>query len=223
MRSTPGNDGFVAAPPVVGNGDARQPHRAAGFTLVEVLIAIFVTGVGLLTVAGLQAISKKVAYDAMQRTTATALAQSIIQQMRANPAQVAAYVTSDATTLTQATDCGASDCTPAQVAAYDLRGWGQRLLGAEVTDDSGAASGGLVAPTGCISVDAATGLYVVTIAWRGNTSQPPPDSSTPADDPSRSSCGSSKAAYDDPDSSGSDYRMRRVLTIRAFITDPYAL
>lgn len=223
MRSSPANDSVVVAQPAAGYGDARPPRRAAGFTLVEVLITIFVTGVGLLTVAGLQAISKKVGYDAMQRTTATALAQSIIQQMRANPAQVSAYVTRDATTLAQATDCGAASCTPEQVAAYDLRGWGQRLLGAEITDDSGAAVGGLVAPTGCISLDAASGLYVVTIAWRGNASQPPPDSETPADDPSRSSCGSDKAAYDDADSSGSDYRMRRVLTIRAFITDPYAL
>lgn len=206
-------------------GRSRPAQGAAGFTLIEVLITVFVTAVGLLSVAGLQGISKKVSYDAVQRTSATALAQSIVQHMRANPAQRAAYVTADATTLSKGTDCGAADanCSTAQVAAYDLYTWGQLLLGTEVIDDSGAATGGLITPAGCISLDAGSGMYVVTIAWRGISPLPPPDASSPADAPERSSCGANKAEYDDPDSSGNDARMRRVQQLRVFITDPYAL
>lgn len=204
---------------------AAGRRRAAGFTLIEVLITVFVTAVGLLSVAGMQAISKKVGYDAVQRTSATALAQSIAQLMRANPAQRAAYVTADATTLGKGTDCAAADadCSAAQVAAYDLYTWGQLLLGTEVVDDSGAATGGLIAPAGCISLDAGSGMYVITIAWRGISALPPPDASSPADAPERSNCGANKAEYDDPDSSGNDTRMRRVQQLRVFITDPYAL
>lgn len=207
---------------------ARRPSRpaiAAGFTLIEVLITLFITAVGLLSVAGLQALSSKVGYDAVQRTTATALAQAIIQQMRANPEQRSAYYTDDATLLPAATDCSASDasCSGEQIAAHDLYRWGQLLLGTEATDSDDNPVGGLIAPTGCISLDATTGLQVVTIAWRGITSLPPPDASVPDNAPERSSCGASKADYDDPDSSGNDHRLRRVLQLRVFVTNPYAL
>jgi len=38
--------------------------RARGFTLIEVLVTVFVMGVGLLALAGLQIIAKKASFDA---------------------------------------------------------------------------------------------------------------------------------------------------------------
>ena len=47
--------------------------RARGFTLIEVLVTVFVMGVGLLALAGLQIIAKKASFDAAQRTLAAML------------------------------------------------------------------------------------------------------------------------------------------------------
>lgn len=188
-----------------------------GFTLLEVLVTVFVTAIGLLTVAGLQAMSKKVNYDATQRTTATALAQDIIERMRANPGQLDLYKTTDATAVSSANACsGASAaCTPTQLAAQDLYQWGQALLGSQESVGSDKV-GGLAAPTGCVS--GGSGLYIVTIVWRGVLPGDPPVSG----ETGYTTCGNSKSDYDDPDESGSDLRMRRSLIVNAFVANPYA-
>lgn len=66
---------------------AMQPHcvprRARGVSLVEVLVAILVLGVGLLGLAALQARGLKFNHDAYARSQATLLAYQIIDAMRA--------------------------------------------------------------------------------------------------------------------------------------------
>lgn len=183
------------------------PRTAAGFTLIEVLVTIFVTAVGLLTVAGLQAASKKVTYEATQRTTATALAQDMVERMRANALAKDSYVTSDATAAVAGSNCAAADaaCSSSALAGYDLYQWGQKLLGAEEQDASGRASGGLVNPTGCIRHDSSTGLYRVVIAWRGL-------SSIGADDSARDACGKGLGRYSDP-KTGEVEKMRRLIVV----------
>lgn len=202
----------------------RVPHRSRGFTLIEVLVTMFVAAIGLLAVAGLQAMSKKFNYDAVQRTSASALAQSMVETLRGNPAQLDAYVTSDASGVTSGVDCATStaQCTPAELAVYDLYRWSLSLAGAESQSETSAA-GGLVEPTGCVAKDGTTpGLYIVAVAWRGITGLSPPDSSDPADDPQRNPCGASLDRYDDPLEAGEDDRLRRVIVLNAFITDPNA-
>jgi type IV pilus assembly protein PilV len=198
-------------------------RRARGFTLIEVLVTLFVVAVGLLSVAGLQAISKKVNYDAVQRTTATALATSMVERLRANPGQLLSYVTSDASTASGGTDCSAASaaCTPQQVAAFDLTAWANSLQGTSVTA-SGVNAGGLVDPTGCVFATAQAGLYVVAVAWRGVTGVDPPGADEPADDPTRNTCGKGLGRYDDPLKNGVDDRMRRVVIMNVIVADPYA-
>ena len=58
------------------------PRRAAGFTLIEVMIAILVLGVGLLGFALLQTMSVRFTKSAQQRTVATTLAYEAIDMMR---------------------------------------------------------------------------------------------------------------------------------------------
>lgn len=201
----------------------RSMRRARGFTLIEVLITILVAGIGLLAVAGLQAMSKKFNYDAVQRTAASTLAQSMIESMRSNPGFLEAYLTDDATAVTAPVDCGAADaqCTPLELAAYDVHRWGQSLLGAESKAD-GQDAGGLVDPTGCIQRGDVTGLYLVVVAWRGVTGLADPGSDDPADDPRRNACGLGLSRYDDPRHSGDDEHMRRVIVLEAFVADPNA-
>ena len=197
--------------------------RARGFTLIEVLITIVVAGIGLLAVAGLQTISKKFNYDAVQRTSASTLAQSMIESLRSNPGFLDAYLTSDATAVTAPVDCAASgaQCTPLELASYDVHRWGQSLSGAESKAD-GQDAGGLVDPTGCIQRGDVAGLYLVVVAWRGITGLPSPGSDDPADDPRRNGCGLGLSRYDDPQKAGNDERMRRVLVLEAFVADPNA-
>lgn len=202
----------------------RAPPRSRGFTLIEVLVTMFVAAIGLLAVAGLQAMSKKFNYDAVQRTAASGLAQSMVETLRGNPAQLDAYLTTDASAVTAGVDCAASaaQCTPAQLAAYDLYRWNLSLAGAEAQSEN-VAAGGLVEPTGCVFKDPATPrLYVVAIAWRGITGMPPPGVGDPPDDPQRNLCGLGLGRYDDPLKSGDDDRLRRVLVLSAFVTDPNA-
>lgn len=56
--------------------------RQRGFTLIEVMIAILVMGVGLLGFALLQTMNVRFTKSAQQRTVATALAYEVIDMMR---------------------------------------------------------------------------------------------------------------------------------------------
>jgi type IV pilus modification protein PilV len=66
-------------------------RKQTGFTLIEVLIAVVIFGVGLLTVASLQIVARQANYDAVQRTTATHLAQGMLERMRANRPALGTY------------------------------------------------------------------------------------------------------------------------------------
>jgi type IV pilus assembly protein PilV len=55
-----------------------------GFTLLEVMIAVFVLAVGLLGLASLQMLSLKNNHSAQYRTTATIIAYDVIDRMRLN-------------------------------------------------------------------------------------------------------------------------------------------
>ena len=192
-------------------------HRTArGFTLVEVLITVFVIGVGLLGMAGLQVIAKKTAYDATQRTLASQAVQDILTRMRANAGVAGAYVTDDATALeAPASACDSSDCDPTALAAWDLYRWGRVLSEGGEVDDEGAATGGLVTPTACVLAGATTGHYRIAVAWRGITPLPPPEDADDPSDPANVACGVD--AYLDAEGID-DYR--RVLVLDAFVADP---
>jgi type IV pilus assembly protein PilV len=59
-------------------------RSAAGFTLLEVLIAVLVLSIGLLGLAGLQITSLKFNHSAYMRTSATNLAYEMADRMRVN-------------------------------------------------------------------------------------------------------------------------------------------
>jgi type IV pilus assembly protein PilV len=59
-------------------------NKASGFSLLEVLISIFVLTIGLLGLLNLQMISLKNNHSAQYRTSATVLSYDIIDRMRLN-------------------------------------------------------------------------------------------------------------------------------------------
>lgn len=187
----------------------KDRKRNRGFSLIEVLMALLVFAVGILTVAGLQIVSKKTSFDAVQRTTATLVAHDIVQRMRANSAAVWGNYLVDnvgGNTLSSTTCVGTGvTCSATQMAAYDLDEWEKAIDG---TSEGG--TGGLVDPKACVRGPAGggEGTYYIIIAWRGvsELSNPTIDAGTGAN-----VCGSGNYGTDDV--------FRRVLMITTYLSE----
>ncbi len=163
-----------------------RPHK--GFTLLEVLIALVLSAIGLMGLFVLQAKTQRAELESYQRVQALVFIQDIIDRMNANrtDAFAQAYVTASPVGGGGAL----TDCTGKTGADLDLCEWGNVLDGAAETAASGSCStasgagcvGAMAAARGCISYDAATeladstgavqagtGLYMVTIVWEGES------------------------------------------------------
>lgn len=188
-----------------------------GFSLIEVLVALIILSIGLLGIAGLQITSKQTNFEAVQRTTATMLARDMIERMRVNASELAAYTNSgsgfaftpESGITTAATDCSSSSCNTTTMVNYDLYEWEKAIAGTSEVSSGGANTGGLVSPTGCISVPAGApaGTVTVAIAWRGMTN---------IGNPVIDTCGDATGLYDD---TAGDNAFRRVLVVTTFISD----
>ena len=110
----------------------KNLHRAHGFSLLEVLIAVAILSVGLLGLAQMQTIGLRNSQSAYYRTQATLLAYDIADRIRTNAVSSAAYVGSgvdlndiQSNTGTQNQQCNSvtSNCSPATLAANDISNW----------------------------------------------------------------------------------------------------
>lgn len=72
------------------NYNSRPISNKNGFSLLEVLISIFILAIGLLGLAALQTTSLKNNHSAQHRTSATVLTYDILDRMRLNPTLVLA-------------------------------------------------------------------------------------------------------------------------------------
>jgi type IV pilus assembly protein PilV len=189
-------------------------RTSSGFTLVEVLVSMIIFSVGLIGVARLQVVAKQSNYDAVQRVTATSIAQDLLSRMRANHTVLNTYVSNTGSTVIGRGSidaepnpvCGSSAtlCTEDQLAGHDLWDIEQALDGI-AEQDAGNSVGGLVSPTLCITGPAAgdSGVYTIAIAWRGKAE---------LSNPSASTCGDDTGLY------GDSNEFRRVLVMQTFIT-----
>jgi type IV pilus assembly protein PilV len=124
-------------------------HRSAGFTLVEVLVAVIIIGIGLLGIAKMESVALGSTGVAQQRSIAALEAASLAGAMHANrgfwgiglaPATITitntAITQSGGGNLSTAVNCtvgvggNAAPCTPTQVAAADLQQWAADVNGA---------------------------------------------------------------------------------------------
>ncbi len=172
---------------------------------------MLVISIGLLAAAGLQVLSKRANHEAVQRTTAAQLAYDLFERMRSNNTALADYLPASAlgdgslgTVAPFACQSMASPCEPAQLAQFDLWEWERTVDGARELAGA-AATGGLAAPTACITgpVGGGPGLYTIAIAWRGTN---------PLTNPGVDNCGTGLGKY------GTGDAYRRVLAIQTFIT-----
>ncbi|MGB5298560.1 MAG: type IV pilus modification protein PilV, partial [Thiogranum sp.] len=65
--------------------------RPAGFTLIEVMVAVLVMSIGLLGLASLQATSLRFNNDSSAQTQATYLANDMVDRMRTTVSRAADY------------------------------------------------------------------------------------------------------------------------------------
>ena len=130
--------------------------RAAGFSLVEALVALVVLSIGMLGIAALHVEGLRSARTALTRTAAVALASDIADRIRANRAAKTEY---DAIVTSDDTDANCepkgAGCTPAALAHHDKALW------------LGAIEAALPGGTGTIDCDDAEvpATYTITISW----------------------------------------------------------
>jgi type IV pilus assembly protein PilV len=190
---------------------ANRINSQAGFTLIEVMLAVLVVSVSVLGMAGLQIASKRAGHEAVQRTSGASLAQDMLERIRSNPQSLASYVTTGVgggTITTEPSPGCANDttdiCNPAQLAAHDMWEWEQAIDGAAETRVVGASTvavGGLLNPTGCITLS--SGEVTIAMAWEGYQS---------LSNPIIDSCGSGLGKY------GTGDAKRQVLAMSTFVT-----
>ena len=142
-----------------------QMPRQSGSSLLEVVITIFIITIGLLALAGMQAIGLSNNHGAYQRSQATVLAYDMADRMRANTSAIDNYLTTsmDPADAEQQADCTTTDgCSIILMAENDLYIWNAALTTA------------LPGPEGEIKVDdQGTGtvdddIYTVSVNWVGD-------------------------------------------------------
>lgn len=192
----------------------RSQRYQSGMSMIEVLISMVITSVGILGLAKLEISSKQNNHQSVERITAAYLAKDMISRMRANPTGLINYVTNTGTNTlgrgsisTEPTPTcadSANACTQVQLGKRDLWLWEKAMDGKSELSSGGAATGGLVTPTACISgpADGSAGVYTIAIVWRGGVA---------LSNPTLSTCGQTTGLY------GSNNEFRRLLTVVTFI------
>jgi type IV pilus assembly protein PilV len=186
--------------------------RQHGFSLIELLVSLVIFSVGLLAVAGLQTVSKSANFESLQRTSASHIANGLLEDMRTNGKGINMYLASAdlggtviaAEPVPNCSSMGAT-CNAAQKAVHDLWFWESVIDGAHEVGAEGA-SGGLVQPTLCIDgpVGGGPGIYTVSVAWRGGVS---------LSDSGLNTCGDGSGKY------GAGNAFRRMVQMPTFL-DP---
>lgn len=187
----------------------------SGFTLLEIMVALFILVVGLLGLAGMLTITQQSEVEAFQRKQAMLLLQDMVDRITANPVSAPCYaITTDAangspflgTGAGTIPVCGTGSASQQARANADLPAWNDELLGTS-EKKGGADVGGIIDARGCVANPSA-GVYTVSVAWRGIAKTFAP--------PAAMTCG--KDQYKDA-SNTVDERLRRVISVTIRIAD----
>lgn len=146
--------------PITFNTSRHSPSflkRNAGFTLLEVMVALVIFSIGLLGLASLQGQSVQFSHSAYLKSQATFYAYDVLDKMRANRI-VALAGNYNATISTTGTDTGCYDdtgnCSTSDMALHDIFDWKQLI--ATLPDGEGSITS---------TVSATTTKFLVTVSW----------------------------------------------------------
>jgi type IV pilus assembly protein PilV len=160
--------------------------RCAGFTLVEVLVALFVVALGVAGAAAVQTLAVRAAGEAARLSDGVQLASSLAQRMRANPVAMALPdaanpylqfdLTPGAAPAAPSSCYGDADCNPAQLAGFDLgetaAALASRFPGGRMRvcrDDQAPDAGGLMRWS-CSGAPGAP--VIIKLGWQGEAGAP---------------------------------------------------
>lgn len=142
--------------------------REGGFTLLEVLIAVVIFSIGLLGIASMQMTGMKQTFNSHVRAMAVAQAENMADRMRANREAVDDGDYDSATMPgSYPTDCDSAECTPAEMATFDLVQWNASNA-AVLPGGSGAVCIDSTPNDGDPSdwaCDASGSVYAVKVQW----------------------------------------------------------
>lgn len=155
-------------------------RREAGVAMMESLTAMMVLLVGLLGIVGLQAKTQTSHFEAYQRAQALLLLDDMVNRLTANRYAALCYAVTDIGTggipylgTDGADHRGNTTCTAAvgtiqtrTTAERGMSDWDTLLKGAAEID-GGVNAGAMIGARGCVSYDAVTDLFTVTVVWQG--------------------------------------------------------
>lgn len=133
------------AMPVVNHKKKRQGSQS-GFTLIEVLVAMIVLGIGVVGMASLQAVGVKESMDTIMRTQADILINDLVERMRINRAAAiegeASVYESAGEEISNPPPCASKTaaCTPADIANYDLSQWQLAMQNSKLPSATGTVA-----------------------------------------------------------------------------------
>jgi type IV pilus assembly protein PilV len=144
--------------------------RSAGFSLIEVMVALVVCSIGLLGLAKMESLAISSTSVAGSRSIAAIEASSLASAMHANPGYWAAGLAPAVTTVSAAPAnnfstsrtclvAGATSCVPAAMAFYDLQLWAAALQ---------AVLPGYLATITCTTVVGVPVTCTIQIQWSEN-------------------------------------------------------
>jgi type IV pilus assembly protein PilV len=154
-RRTPSHIGLGSR-----TGGSCDRRSAAGFAMLEVLVALVVATFGVMSLAVLQNRAISLELEANQRAQALVLLQDMTERISVNRASAGEYV---------AADIGVGAMQPCAAAgarsAFDLCEWGNLLRGsAAMLGTQGA--GAMLGARGCIS-QPGPDTFLIEVAWQG--------------------------------------------------------
>lgn len=157
--------------------------RQRGFSMLEILISMFIMAVGLLGLVGMQAVAQKSELESYQRAQALIILGDIIDRINTNRKGATCYAITTNTTsgtpyLGTSTggnhynvagfSCPAAATIPAAQtrAQFDLSAIDGILQGSAEQIGSGQV-GAMIGARACIGFDTTTQSYSVAVAWQG--------------------------------------------------------
>ena len=149
-----------------------KSRHTAGFSLIEVLIALMILSVGTLGIAAMMAVSLKSKNSAYSRTQANDLAYTILDRMRANRPTAIQHDYDIALGAKPATPPSggcvglAADCTPAEIANLDLTEWKDSLANILPSGDGSIRTADLDQMT----------QVTISVQWKDKRAAQAPDS-----------------------------------------------
>jgi len=171
----------------------RKPsRRQRGATLIEILVSLVILMMGLLGLIGVMIQSQRAQLESYQRVQALTLVQDMAARINANRVAADCYqVASLGTAYTDTPDasaCASGSTDQKTRATKDLTDWNSLLKGAAEMS-GGNQVGAILGARGCITKDATSGVFQISVAWQGNQTGGAP--------PAGITCGSGSYGTDD--------------------------